>query len=138
MRRLLVADVLIPAARLGTNDLGFDQNVIGTTDHHQMLDIVPADDDKLALTIEIEGIDDAEPHLPGATARHAEPPPESQAKDEKNEDGGDKNRHGCGYDHQPFVLDEKSVEGGHWPPILCFARRWENPSTPDWKTRGEG
>ncbi|HEY5226654.1 MAG TPA: hypothetical protein VIJ06_07680 [Methylovirgula sp.] len=135
---LFVADILVAASRLGPNDLGFDQNVVGAADHHQMFDIVTTDDDELALTVEIEGVDNAEPHLPGSPARHSEPAPKGEPKDQEHEDCGDENRHGGGGDHQTFVLGEKTIQGGHWPLVRCFAKFLRNSNTPDRKARGQG
>jgi hypothetical protein len=39
-----------------------------------MFGIITPDDDQLALTIEIEGIDNPEPRLPRPAARQAKPP----------------------------------------------------------------
>jgi hypothetical protein len=73
-------------ARLGPDDLRFDQNVIGTADHHQMFDIVAPHEHELALPVEVEGIDHAEAWLPRpAAARHMKPAAESQPKNEQNQ-----------------------------------------------------
>jgi hypothetical protein len=66
-------------ARLDPNDAGFDQNIVGTADHKQMFEIVPAHQQQLALAIEIEGFDEAEPQL-------ARPRPARQAPAQVNHD----------------------------------------------------
>jgi hypothetical protein len=57
-----------------------------------MFDVVAPYDDKLALTIEIESIDDAEPHLPRAAARHSEPTPKGEPENKQDEHGSDEKR----------------------------------------------
>jgi hypothetical protein len=67
-RRRTAARVLVIAlsrqiARLGSDDRRFDDHVVGAADHQQMFDIIASHDDKLALPIEIEGVDDAQTRL---------------------------------------------------------------------------
>ena len=49
--------------RLGANDLRFDDDVVGAADHQEMLDIVAPHENELALSVEREGVDQAEPRL---------------------------------------------------------------------------
>jgi len=84
LARVFVAQTSL--ARLGPNDLGFDQNVIGAADHDQMFDIVAADDDELALAIKIEGVDNAKTQLTAAPARHPQPTPERQTEHQQNQE----------------------------------------------------
>jgi hypothetical protein len=112
MRRFLVPDLLLPrvlvsAAGLGPDDLGLDQNIIWAADHHQMFDIVAAHNDQLPLSIEIEGVHDAQPHLAGAAPLHAKPATESQSKNEENEHRADENRHGSRGNHQRPVFNQQ-------------------------------
>ena len=83
-----------------------------------MFDIVAADDDKLTLAVEIEGIDNAKPHLPRASAGHPQAAPEGKPEDEQDEHGGDKKRHRGGADHQRPVLDKQITQGLHGPTCL--------------------
>ena len=55
------------ARGLGAHDRTFDEQVVGAADHEQMLDVVAAHDDELAMTVEVVGVDDAEPWLAGAS-----------------------------------------------------------------------
>ncbi len=62
-----------------------------------MFDIVAPDNDKLALTVEVERVDDAEAELPCPGTRHAEPPSEREAENQQNEQRRNENgnRGGC-------------------------------------------
>ena len=96
---------LAPIARLGPDDLRLDQNVVRAADHDEMFGVVAPDDDKLALAVEIEGIDDAQPQLPAA-AGHPQPPAESQTEDEQDQQGRDDQREGGGAIGQGLVSTE--------------------------------
>jgi hypothetical protein len=85
-----VAEVARLAA-LGTNDLRFDDEVVGTTDHQQMFNIVASNNNKLALPVEVEGIDGPKPRLPGpSVARQPEPSSEGKAENHGKQNHGSK------------------------------------------------
>ena len=68
----IAAGASVPCiARLGADDGPFDEQVVWPANHQQMLDIIPADNDELAMTVEIVGVDDAKPGLarPGPSAQ---------------------------------------------------------------------
>lgn len=57
------------------NDIAFDHEIIGPAEHHQMLDIVPTQQNQLALAVEIIDINDSQSRLPTTSAlaaRHGE------------------------------------------------------------------
>jgi hypothetical protein len=95
----LSAHILVARAGFGPDDLRLDEYVVRAADHDEMFDIVAPDYDELALAVEIEGIDDAEPHLPRAPAGHAEATAECKPKHKQNEHGGNEERHRGGADH---------------------------------------
>jgi hypothetical protein len=41
---------------LGPDNVGFDHQIIRTTDHDEMFDMIPTDDDELAVTVEVKSI----------------------------------------------------------------------------------
>jgi hypothetical protein len=53
---------------VNANDLRLDDNVIEAANHHEMFDIVPSHQHKLALSVEAERIDETEPRLTSPTA----------------------------------------------------------------------
>jgi hypothetical protein len=60
--------------RLGrrcSQDRRFDQHVIGAADHDEMFDVVAADQNELALPVEIENIGHGQSRLLPAAARQA-------------------------------------------------------------------
>jgi len=100
--RLFVAHFLIAnsgvaevarLAALGTDDLRFYDEVVGTTDHQQMFNIVASNNNKLALPVEVEGIDGPKPRLPGpSVARQPEPSSEGKAENHRKQNHGGKER----------------------------------------------
>ncbi len=100
--RLFVAHFLIAnsgvaevarLAALGTDDLRFYDEVIGTTDHQQMFNIVASNNNKLALPVEVEGIDGPKPRLPGpSVVRQPEPSSEGKAENHRKQNHGSKER----------------------------------------------
>jgi hypothetical protein len=50
------------------DDVALDDEIVGSTQHHQMFDIVAPQEDELPLPVEIVDIDDAEPRLSPAAA----------------------------------------------------------------------
>jgi len=55
-----------------------------------MFDVVTPDQNELSLTVEIEGVNDAEARLPcPAAARHMEPAAKGQAEDEQDKERRD-------------------------------------------------
>ena len=56
------------AARRRADDGGLDKHVIRPADHDEMLDIVAAHQQQLALAVDIEHLDDPEPGLPAPAA----------------------------------------------------------------------
>jgi hypothetical protein len=53
------------ARRAGSraHDVAFDEDVVGSADHDEMLDMIPAHQHQLALPVEIEGVHDSEARL---------------------------------------------------------------------------
>jgi len=100
--RLFVAHFLIAnsgvaevarLAALGTDDLRFDDEVVGSTDHQQMFNIVASNNNKLALPVEVEGIDGPKPRLPSPSiARQPEPSSEGKAENHRKQNHGGKER----------------------------------------------
>jgi hypothetical protein len=76
-----------------SGDRRFDQNVVGASDHDQMLDIISPDQHELALAVEIEHVGHGESRLRPAAAGEAEPlaeqQPPQQSEDQHNDDDGD-------------------------------------------------
>jgi hypothetical protein len=80
-------------AALGTDDLRFYDEVVGTTDHQQMFNIVASNNNKLALPVEVEGIDGPKPRLPGPSVRRQpEPSSEGKAENHRKQNHGGKER----------------------------------------------
>ena len=105
-----VAEVARLAA-LGSNDLRFDGQVVGTTDHQQMFNIVASNNNKLTLPVEVEGIDGPKPRLPGpSVARQPEPSSEGKAENHRKQNHGGKERQ---------CRDEKGVS--------CFKKLFVKP-----------
>jgi hypothetical protein len=100
--RLFVAHFLIAnsgvaevarLAALGTDDLRFYDEVVGTTDHQQMFNIVASNNNKLAPPVEVEGIDGPKPRLPGPSVRRQpEPSSEGKAENHRKQNHGGKER----------------------------------------------
>jgi hypothetical protein len=44
--------------------LGFDHKIVGAADHEQMFDVVAPDNNELALTVEVESINNCEADRP--------------------------------------------------------------------------
>jgi hypothetical protein len=97
---------LIPPAfaRFDSGDFGFDQEIVGAADHDEMFGIVAADDDELALTVEIEGIDDAKPRLAGPAARQAQPTPEQHLTNRKQQEDPDEKGQEPSTHHQRLII----------------------------------
>ena len=104
---VLVA-LLAVVARFGAHDLRLDQEIVGTADHDQVLGVVAPHDDKLALTVEIESIDNAEPQLPPAAAGHPQAAAEGQAEDKQNQQGRDDQGHRGGAIGQGLISTEQT------------------------------
>ena len=79
--------------------------------------MVPWYSSKLALAVEIECIDNAEPHLPRAAAGHPQTAPEGKPEDKQDEHGGDEKRHSGSADHERPVLDKQITQGLHGPLV---------------------
>ena len=78
-----VAEVARLAA-LGTNDLQFDDEVVGTTDHHQMFNIVASIITSWRCRSRSKRIDSPEPQLAGlSVARQPEPSSEGKAENHR-------------------------------------------------------
>ena len=85
--RLLLPRIVAQSrvAPFRADDLGFDHKIVRTADHDEMLDIIAPDDHQLAVAVEVEGVDDAEPRQPRpAVARRFQPSSESEAINEKD------------------------------------------------------
>jgi hypothetical protein len=88
---------LFPGPRIGTYNLRFNEQIIRPTDHHKMFDVIAPDKNKLALPIEIEGVNDAETRLARAPgARHMQPSPKGEAENKQNQKCGDEQSHRTG------------------------------------------
>jgi len=115
--RLFVAHFLIAnsgvaevarLAALGTDDLRFYDEVVGTTDHQQMFNIVASNNNKLALPVEVEGIDGPKPRLPGpSVARQPEPSSEGKAENHRKQNHGGKERQ-CRDEKDETLVCEKT------------------------------
>ena len=71
-------------------DLGFDQNVVRTADHDQMLDVVAPDQHKLPLSVEAESVDETQSRLSRPAARNPQPMRENEpVEDRQNHQGGE-------------------------------------------------
>ena len=62
----------------------FDQNVVRSADHDEMLDIVAPDEHQLTLPVEAESVDEAEPRLARPPARNAQPMGEREPVDDRD------------------------------------------------------
>jgi hypothetical protein len=71
-------------ARFGANDARLDHDIVRAADHQQVLDIVAPHDDELALSVDLESVDHAEPLLAATPARQLDTAAEDDA--EQNED----------------------------------------------------
>jgi hypothetical protein len=99
-----------PSAR-GADDVGLDDDVVRSADQEQVLDIVPAQQNQLPLTIEIVDVDDAESRLAAAPVigREREPAAGQAAEHEsKQRQKHENDREG---DH---VLDRRGQGFGAW------------------------
>ena len=63
--------IALARRREGAVDLGFDQNVVRAADHDEVFDVVTPDQDELALSVEAESVDEAQPWLARAAPRNA-------------------------------------------------------------------
>jgi hypothetical protein len=71
-----------------------------------VFDIIAADDDKLALPVEVEGVDDAKPRQPRpGVSRRLQPPPESEADDDGRESQNEQQSDRGGDEHQTLILE---------------------------------
>ncbi|HKH33581.1 MAG TPA: hypothetical protein VKA80_05365 [Beijerinckiaceae bacterium] len=84
-----------------SHDVGLDHDIVRPTDEEQMLDIIPAQQDELALTVEVVHVDNAEARLARAPAwpgKHRTPagqlPQDEGEQREQNEDAGEGDRVG--------------------------------------------
>ncbi|MFZ1079751.1 MAG: hypothetical protein WAN31_08740 [Methylovirgula sp.] len=69
-----------------------------------MFGVVAADNDELTLTIEVEGIHNAQPQLPSSAAGHAQPASEGKAENEQDEHCGNKEADCHSSNHQGSTL----------------------------------
>ena len=92
-----VEPVLARAGGAGrdAHDVGLDDEIVRAADEQEVLDVVPPQEDELALAVEVVDVDDAEPGLaraPAVLRRHAEarsgepPKPERQEREEAEDD----------------------------------------------------
>jgi hypothetical protein len=87
------------ACRGRAHDVGLDHHVGRAANHQQMLDVVAADDDELAPSVDRRGIDHRKPRLAVARAglktRDAEPAdqPGGRTDQPKHDDKGDDEVH---------------------------------------------
>jgi hypothetical protein len=64
-------------------DLRFDEHVVGPANHHEMFDIVAADEHQLTLSIEAEGVDESKPRLARSATRNSQSVREHKAINER-------------------------------------------------------
>jgi hypothetical protein len=84
--------------------LRFDDEVIGTTDHQEMFDIVASDDNKLPLPVEVERIDCPKPRQPRPSiARQPDSSSEGKAENHGKQNRGSKERQRCGDEGEALV-----------------------------------
>lgn len=112
-------------ARLGANDGAFDQQVVRPADHQQVLDVVPADDDKLAMTIKVVSVDNAKSRLarpcPAAQSRAKQGPHQKHQHKQNNENGGQTEKP----EKHPVVAGQIGQEF-HVFPLACAKARTQN------------
>jgi hypothetical protein len=98
-RGRLGGDLLVArqSLRLRADNLRLDHDIIGAADHQEMFDIVAAHDDELALAVERESVDQAEPRLARpAPARKSQPMAKQQAigdNERYDRDDGERREH---------------------------------------------
>ena len=97
---------LVPAifAHLDSRDLGLDQQVVRPADHDQMFGIVAPHDDELALAIEIESIDNAEPGLARPPPRHTKAAAKQHLDNCEKQKDPDKQGQQPGTDQQRLII----------------------------------
>jgi hypothetical protein len=96
--------------RLGTDDGRLDHDVVRAADHDQVLDIVAPYDDELALPVDLERIDDAEPLLPAAPARQLDAAAEDDAEQDENQGHADQEAYRRQDEGERSVLSENTQE----------------------------
>ena len=101
-----IATTIAEVASLHPDDFGFDQDVVRAADHDEMFGVVAAHDDQLALAVQIERIDDAEPCLTRTAARHAQTAAEQHPDDEKHQKSGDEERDNGQTEHSGLATHE--------------------------------
>ena len=69
-------------------DLRFEQDVVRAADHHQMFDIVAADENELPLSIEAERVDQPQSGLARPSAGNAQPVREQEPIDDRQRHQG--------------------------------------------------
>jgi hypothetical protein len=92
-----------PFPALAANNLRLNDEVVGAANHQKMLDVIPAHNHKLALAVEIEGVNDPEPRLPLPAVAWRLNPAAGEAAEQANEEkcgGGAGKCHG-GKDKAP-------------------------------------
>jgi hypothetical protein len=77
--------IVLARRRERTVDLRFDQDVVGAADHDEVFDVVAPDQDELALSIETERVDEAQPRLARPPSRDAQPMREHQPIDDRQD-----------------------------------------------------
>ena len=74
---------VLARGRRGAVDLRFEQDVVRAADHHQVLDIVPPDENELPLSVKAESVDQTEPGLPRPASGHPQTMGEDDAIDDR-------------------------------------------------------
>ena len=93
---------------LDARNLRFDQNIIGPTNQHQMLDIVSTHQHQLPFLVEIEHINGTQPRLPTARAWHLDAAAKQIAyreitkqQEHNNEQNGSSHKKACPTGEKP-------------------------------------
>lgn len=100
----LVATEVARLTRLDSDDFRFDHKIVGAADHDEMFGIVAADDDQLALPIEIKGVDNAKPRLAGPPTRHPQTAAKQHSDNEEQQQGRNEKGDYRRSEHQWLVL----------------------------------
>ena len=89
-----------------------------------MFDVVAADQYELTLTVETEGVDQAEPRLAGSSAGNTQPMRERQPVDDRqNDEGGDAASREEPDLQDPIVRERKLIQPLHAKSNTSAAER---------------
>jgi hypothetical protein len=103
-------------------DLRFEQDVVRAADHHQMLDVVAADKNKLPLSVEAEGVHQPKPGLARPSAWDPQPVGEHEPVDNRQRhQGGDPASRQKSDLNDSIVAERKVIQPLHSDSHACAA-----------------